>query len=80
MNSQIKMYRIINNKKIFNMFSKNYFWIFLIFLSNNVLVAQDKFSNYKKYQKTNQKIKLVEVADNLNYPWGMTFIDEKTYW
>ena len=59
------------------MFSKNYFWIFLIILSNNVLLAQDKFSNYKKYQKTNQKFKLVEVADNLNYPWGMTFIDEE---
>ena len=59
------------------MFLKNYFWIFLIFLSNNVLLAQDKFSNYKKYQKTNQKFKLVEVADNLNYPWGMTFIDEE---
>ena len=59
------------------MFSKNYFWIFLIFLSNNVLLAQDKFSNYKKYSKTNQKFKLVKVTENLNYPWGMTFIDKE---
>ena len=59
------------------MFLKNYFWIFIIFLSNSVLLAQDKFSNYKKYQKTNQNFELVEVADNLNYPWGMTFIDEE---
>ena len=59
------------------MFLKNYLWILLIFLSNNILLAQDKFSNYKKYPKTNQKFKLVEVADNLNYPWGMTFIDEE---
>ena len=59
------------------MFFKNYFLILLIFLSNNILQAQDKFSNYKKYSKTNQKFKLVKVADNLNYPWGMTFIDKE---
>ena len=59
------------------MFLKNYLWILLIFLSNNILMAQDKFSNYKKYPKTNQKFKLVEVTENLNYPWGMTFIDKE---
>mgnify|MGYP001337374472 FL=1 len=59
------------------MFLKYYLWILLIFLSNNILLAQDKFSNYKKYHKTNQKYKLVEVTDNLNYPWGMTFIDKE---
>ena len=59
------------------MFLKNYLWILLIFLSNNILMAQDKFSNYKKYPKTNQKFKLVKVTENLNYPWGMTFIDKE---
>ena len=59
------------------MFLKNYFLILLIFLSNNILLAQDKFSNYKQYPKTNQKFKLVKVTDKLNYPWGMTFIDKE---
>ena len=59
------------------MFLKNYFLILLIFLSNNTLLAQDKFSNYKQYPKTNQKFKLVKVTDKLNYPWGMTFIDKE---
>ncbi len=59
------------------MFLKNYLWILLILLSNNILMAQDQFSNYKKYTKTNQKFKLVKVTDNLNYPWGMTFIDKE---
>ena len=59
------------------MFLKNYLWLLLIFLSNNILMAQDKFSNYKKYPKTNQKFKLVKVTENLNYPWGMTFIDKE---
>ena len=59
------------------MFLKNYFLILLIFLSNNILLAQDKFSNYKQYLKTNQKFKLVKVTDKLNYPWGMTFIDKE---
>ena len=59
------------------MFLKNYLWILLIFLSNNILMAQDKFSNYKKYPKTNQKFKLVKVTENLNYPWGMTFVDKE---
>ena len=59
------------------MFLKNYLWILLIFFSNNILTAQDKFSNYKKYPKTNQKFKLVKVTENLNYPWGMTFIDKE---
>ena len=56
---------------------KNFFWILLIFLSNNILLAQDKFSNYKKYKKTEQKFNLIKVADNINYPWGMTFIDQE---
>ena len=59
------------------MFLKNYFWIFILFLSNNILLAQDKFSNYKKYPKTKQEFRLLKVADNLNYPWGMTFIDKE---
>ena len=59
------------------MFLKNYFLILLIFLSSNILMAQDKFSNFKKYPKTNQKFKLVKVTDKLNYPWGMTFIDKE---
>ena len=59
------------------MFLKYYLWILLIFLSNNILLAHEKFSNYKKYKKTNQKFKLEEITDNLNYPWGMTFIDKE---
>ena len=66
----------MNNTKLF-IFLKNNFWFFFLFFSNNILFAQDKFSNYKKYPKTTQEFRLIEVADNLNYPWGITFIDEE---
>ena len=59
------------------MFLKNFFWIFFVFLLDNIVLAQDRFSNYKNYSVTTEKFQLVEVADNLNYPWGMTFIDRE---
>ena len=59
------------------MFLKNYLWILLIFLSNNILMAEDKFSNYKKYPKTNQKFKLVKVTENYKLNPCMTFIDKE---
>ena len=66
----------MNNTKLFIFLNSN-LWFFLLFFSNNILLAQDKFSDYKKYSKTTQEFKLIEVADNLNYPWGITFIDEE---
>ena len=39
--------------------------------------ADVKFSNYKDYKITNTNFQLEEIWKGLNYPWGMTFIDEE---
>ena len=50
---------------------------FLIFLSPSSANPKEQFSNYKKYDLTKTKFKLDAVAKNLNYPWALTFIDNK---
>ena len=39
--------------------------------------ADVKFSNYRDYKITNTNFQLEEIWKGLNYPWGMTFIDEE---
>ncbi len=38
--------------------------------------AEKNFSNFKKYKTTNSNFKLEKISNGLDYPWGMTFIDE----
>ncbi len=49
--------------------------IFLISFSQTV-EAKNFQSNFKKYEKNNTQLKYTVVSENLNYPWGMTFIDK----
>lgn len=50
--------------------------IYTFFFSN---ANSENFSDYKDYERTKIKLKLKEISKNkLNYPWGMTFVDENT--
>ena len=40
-------------------------------------IAEVKLSNFKEYQITKTNFQLKEVSNDLNYPWGMTFIDDE---
>ena len=57
-----------------NFFFKLFFLVFIL-VSN--LHAEVKIHNIKKYKMTQKKIILTEIIKGLNYPWGLTFIDDK---
>ena len=50
--------------------------IFYLFQSFNTF-ADVKFSDYKDYEITKINFQLEEISKGLNYPWGMTFIDDQ---
>ena len=52
--------------------------IFYSFQSFNAF-ADVKFSDYKDYEITKINFQLEEISKGLNYPWGMTFIDEENF-
>ena len=41
------------------------------------LVAEVKISNYKNYENNETKFELEKITNGLNFPWGMTFIDDE---
>ncbi len=50
----------------------------LIYTFFSAFANSENFSNYEKYKKTQINIKIKEVSKKtLNYPWGMTFIDNE---
>ncbi len=49
---------------------------FFVFFFNN-LFAEVLVHDFKKYKVVSEKFKLNEVVKGLNYPWGLTFIDEE---
>ena len=55
------------------------FFLILIFSLFQVFVAfaDVKFSNYKDYKITKTNFQLEEIWKGLNYPWGMTFVDDE---
>jgi len=50
--------------------------IFCLSQFSNVF-ADVKISDYKNYEITKEDFKLEEISKGLNYPWGMTFIDNE---
>lgn len=48
-----------------------------IFLFTLQAVSEEKFSNYKQYSLTKTSYKLDKIAQGLNYPWALTFLDKK---
>ena len=48
----------------------------LVLLFTITVFADVKISDYKNYTITKTNFQLEEVSKGLNYPWGMTFIDD----
>ena len=51
------------------------FILFSFFIPFHTLANKD-FSDFEKYKTTNSIFKLEKISNGLNYPWGITFIDE----
>ncbi len=66
----------ILNKSMFGFILQSFF-IILILCLNNSVGSKTKFSNFKDYPFTDETFKLIEITDGLNYPWGMTFINDQ---
>ena len=50
---------------------------FIVYLFHfNFSSTQEIYSNYKYYTKSNIEFKLTKVSEGLNFPWGITFIDD----
>ncbi len=50
--------------------------IFLILIFNfGLTLANNKIKNFKDYKVTKAKFKLSKIIEGLNYPWGLTFIE-----
>ena len=59
---------------------KVFFSILIFYLSQSFSTLADvKFSDYKDYEITKINFQLEEISKDLNYPWGMTFIDEENF-
>ena len=48
----------------------------LVLLFTFTVFADVKISDYKNYTITKTNFQLEEISKGLNYPWGMTFIDD----
>ena len=66
----------ILNKSMFGFILQSFFIILILCLTNSV-GSKTKFSNFKDYPFTDETFKLIEITDGLNYPWGMTFINDQ---
>ena len=57
----------------------NFFFklFFLVFITISNLNAEVKIHNINNYKTIQKKIILTEIIKGLNYPWGLTFIDDK---
>ena len=51
--------------------------LFFCFFQSISAIAEVKLSNFKEYQITKTNFQLKELSKDLNYPWGMTFIDDE---
>ena len=57
---------------------KDYCYMFLCTLMfSSMLEANHSYSDYRDYPLTETEFKLEKISDGLNYPWGMTFVDDK---
>jgi len=43
---------------------------------SQIIKAEGLYSDFKTYEKSKTQLKVTAVSENLNYPWGMTFIDK----
>ncbi len=65
-------------KQLFNSFTKSIiFFCFFSIFTFEYSFAENQFSNYTKYKTTQSKFKLSKVSKDLDFPWGITFIDDE---
>ena len=53
------------------------YFLLVLFLIPNVLLADASIEDYRKYNTTKTKFNLQKVAKGLEHPWALTFIDKK---
>ena len=53
------------------------YFLLVLFLIPNVLLADVSIEDYRKYDVTKTRFNLEKVAKGLNHPWALTFIDKK---
>ena len=53
------------------------YFLLVLFLIPNVLLADASIEDYRKYDATKTRFNLEKVAKGLNHPWALTFIDKK---
>ena len=53
------------------------YFLLVLFLIPNVLLADASIEDYRKYNTTKTKFNLQKTAKGLEYPWALTFIDKK---
>lgn len=57
-------------------FIKSFISIIIIF-DLQFIMANERIRNYKDYKVTKTNFKLSKVIEGLNYPWGLTFINDE---
>lgn len=58
------------------MFVRSIIWVLcLSLLSLSTLNTKQQFSNFKDYKLTATEFTLEKIAEDLNYPWAITFVD-----
>ena len=55
---------------------KRFIFVTLIF-NLHTIMADERIRNYNDYKLTKTKFKLSEVIEGLDYPWGLTFINNE---
>ena len=53
------------------------YFLLVLFLIPNVLLADASIEDYRKYNTTKIKFNLQKIAKGLEHPWALTFIDKK---
>ena len=53
------------------------YFLLVLFLIPNVLLADASIEDYRKYNTTKTKFNLQKMAKGLEHPWALTFIDKK---
>ena len=64
-------------KTLARLLPKDYCYMLLCTLIfSSMLEANYSYSDYRDYPFTETEFKLEKISDGLNYPWGMTFLDD----
>ena len=54
----------------------NFFLLIFLISFSRIMEAEQLYSDFKQYKRSKAQLKVTTVSENLNYPWGMTFINK----